>query len=102
MSGWKTQANRNGFARNFQRGGGRGGKDVVAYRALIVTARLDPAYSFMIGNSPRSDINPAIAAGLRAVFIPHPHTWELEHEEINSGDERIVTIAGFVRLLELF
>ena len=37
----------------------------------------------MIGNSPRSDINPALRAGLRAVFIPHPHTWELEHEEVD-------------------
>lgn len=35
---------------------------------------------WMIGNSPRSDINPALAAGLGAVLIPHPHTWVLEHE----------------------
>jgi putative hydrolase of the HAD superfamily len=25
----------------------------------------------MIGNSPKSDINPALAAGLNAVFVPH-------------------------------
>ena len=36
---------------------------------------------WMIGNSPRSDINPALAAGMHAVYIPHPHTWILEHEE---------------------
>ena len=77
-------------------------KDVAAYRTLIVKARLDPIASFMIGNSPRSDINPAVAAGLRAVFIPHPHTWELEHEEIDHTDERIVSISSFPRLLEVF
>ena len=60
-------------------------KDVEAYRRLVQDASLDPSLTFMIGNSPRSDINPAVAAGLRAVFIPHPHTWELEHEEINAG-----------------
>ena len=31
--------------------------------------------TWMIGNSPRSDINPAVRAGLSAVLIPHPHTW---------------------------
>jgi putative hydrolase of the HAD superfamily len=36
----------------------------------------------MIGNSPKSDINPALAAGLHAVFIPHNNTWVLEHEEV--------------------
>ena len=37
----------------------------------------------MIGNSPRSDVNPALAAGLNAIFIPHDFTWVLEHEVVN-------------------
>ncbi|MBI4464802.1 MAG: HAD family hydrolase [Acidobacteria bacterium] len=57
-------------------------KDVPAYRGLIFRYGLDPASTFMIGNSPRSDVLPALEAGLWAVFIPHPHTWELEHQEI--------------------
>ncbi|HEY6394336.1 MAG TPA: HAD family hydrolase [Candidatus Binataceae bacterium] len=77
-------------------------KDVHAYRRLIDEAELDPAASYMIGNSPRSDINPAVRAGLRAVYIPHPHTWDLEHEEIDSGDERIIELPSFRRLAELF
>jgi putative hydrolase of the HAD superfamily len=77
-------------------------KDVEAYRLLIATAPLDPATSFMIGNSPRSDINPAVKAGLRAVFIAHPHTWELEHEQIDQSDERIVSILDFPGLLNMF
>ena len=39
----------------------------------------------MIGNSPKSDINPALAGGLHAVFIPHAHTWVLEHEVRRPG-----------------
>jgi putative hydrolase of the HAD superfamily len=31
--------------------------------------------TWMIGNSPKSDINPALEAGLNAVLVPHPHTW---------------------------
>jgi len=43
------------------------------------------SHGWMVGNSPRSDINPALEAGLNAVFIPHPATWELEHDEVRSG-----------------
>ncbi|MBV8770971.1 MAG: HAD family hydrolase [Deltaproteobacteria bacterium] len=78
-------------------------KDETAYTLLLAQAELDPACTFMIGNSPRSDINPALRAGLRgAVFIPHPHTWELEHEELESGNGRVITITSFSSLLELF
>jgi putative hydrolase of the HAD superfamily len=78
-------------------------KDEAAYTLLLAQAELDPERTFMIGNSPRSDINPALRAGLRgAVFIPHPHTWELEHEELDTTEERVVTITTFSCLLELF
>ncbi|HVA39537.1 MAG TPA: HAD family hydrolase, partial [Candidatus Binataceae bacterium] len=77
-------------------------KDESAYRRLVAAAALDPARTFMIGNSPRSDINPALRAGLRAVFIPHPHTWELEHEEVDLADERVTVLANFRALLEIF
>jgi putative hydrolase of the HAD superfamily len=77
-------------------------KDVDAYRQLVRDAELDPSVTFMIGNSPRSDINPAVRAGLRAVYIPHPHTWELEHEEIEAADGRIIEISSFRRLVEVF
>lgn len=72
------------------------------YFLLIAQAELDPSRTFMIGNSPRSDINPALQAGLRAVFIPHPHTWELEHEDLDHADERLTVITAFPHLLEVF
>ena len=93
---------RSGLRSLFHRVGVPLEKDPANYRLLIAQAELDPARSFMIGNSPRSDINPALKAGLRAVFIPHPHTWELEHEEIDHADERVTTITTFPQLLEVF
>ena len=65
------------------------------YRAIVEERRLDPARTWMIGNSPRSDINPALAAGLNAVFIPHVHTWRLEKEEIVHSDGRLLTVQRF-------
>jgi len=63
-------------------------KDTAAYLALIDELGIDPADGWMIGNSPKSDINPALAAGLNAVFIPHSATWRLEHQELHEGHGR--------------
>jgi putative hydrolase of the HAD superfamily len=56
-------------------------KNEALYRELVRKHGWEPGRCWMIGNSPRSDINPAIAAGIRAVYIPHPNTWVYEHEE---------------------
>ena len=56
-----------------------------AYRELTLRHACNPAFTWMIGNSPKSDINPALAAGLHAVFIPHSDTWILEHEELATA-----------------
>ena len=56
-------------------------KNAQAYTQLLTHHEWEGANCWMIGNSPRSDINPALAAGMHAVYIPHPHTWTLEHEE---------------------
>ena len=78
-------------------------KDVQAYRNLIEAMDLDPSETWMIGNSPRSDINPALAAGLNAIFIPHPHTWHLEHEEIQAhGPGQLHIFESFGNLREVF
>lgn len=54
-----------------------------AYCSLSQKHGFEAATTWMIGNSPKSDINPALAAGLHAVFIPHDFTWVLEHETVN-------------------
>ena len=57
-------------------------KDEAVYRTQLDRLGVPPGRCWMIGNSPRSDVNPALAAGLNAVFIPHPWTWVLEHDDI--------------------
>jgi putative hydrolase of the HAD superfamily len=58
--------------------------------------------AWMVGNSPKSDINPALAAGFSAVYIPHPHTWHLEHEDVPDSHERLVVIENFSGLRGIF
>lgn len=77
-------------------------KNVATYRSLLDSRGLAPERTWMIGNSPRSDIRPARMAGMSAVFIPHPHTWVLEHDVVDATDERILTLARFADLLDHF
>ena len=47
-----------------------------------------PERAMMVGNSLKSDVVPAIAAGSWGVHVPHELTWELEHEEAPDGQAR--------------
>jgi len=67
-------------------------KDCAAYGKLVAERGLDPQRSWMIGNSPKSDINPALECGLNAVFVPHARTWTLEREEIRRGAGKLIVI----------
>jgi len=60
--------------------------------------------TWMVGNSPKSDINPALAAGLHAVLVPHGDTWILEHEEINPAPphQKLLIVGRFAELREHF
>ncbi len=75
-----------------------------AYLALASNHRCDAGHTWMIGNSPRSDINPALSAGLHAVFIPHDFTWVLEHETLNPAPpgQHLLELPAFPGLLHHF
>ena len=74
-------------------------KDVSTYRDILTQLQLSPQETWMIGNSPRSDINPALAADINAVYIPHPHTWHFEHEEVVYRSEgQLLQLANFREL----
>jgi putative hydrolase of the HAD superfamily len=79
-------------------------KDPATYREVIARHELAPHTSWMIGNSPKSDINPALAAGLHAVFLFHKDTWVLEHAEIDAPPEgqQLIELDGFSKLATIF
>lgn len=60
-------------------------KDLATYAAIIEMYSLDRETTWMVGNSPKSDINPSLAAGINAVFVPHDNTWILEHEGVTAA-----------------
>lgn len=77
-------------------------KNVDTYRELTRTLSLTPATTWMIGNSPKSDILPARRADWNAVFIPNENTWVLEHDELDPGDDGVLHLKAFTDLLEHF
>ena len=80
----RDKLNRSGLEAHFNAVEVLSEKTVDAYRALVAHHNCDAVSTWMIGNSPKSDINPALAAGLHAVFIPHGSTWVLEHEAVEQ------------------
>jgi putative hydrolase of the HAD superfamily len=57
-------------------------KDATAYHSLVREHELAPETTIMIGNSPRSDVLPALEAGLWVVYLPHPNTWDYEEHPV--------------------
>jgi putative hydrolase of the HAD superfamily len=98
----KLKLNRSGLAIYFGHTAIVKEKDARSYSALIQERSLDPERAWMIGNSPKSDINPALEVGINAVFVPHPHTWSLEHEEVREGRGRLLRLERFAQLRDYF
>jgi len=79
-------------------------KDESTYRNVVSKYELTTESTWMIGNSPKSDINPALAAGLNAVFVPHDNTWILEHDEVAEAQppNRLLVVDSFAALQQHF
>lgn len=68
-------------------------KTATTYRRVFSRVADGPERAMMIGNSLKSDIVPAIAAGAYGVFVPHELTWVLEQVEPPTDAPRFRQIA---------
>jgi putative hydrolase of the HAD superfamily len=99
----KMKIERSGLGRFFTHTAIVKEKDVASYRQLASQCGMDPTQAWMIGNSPKSDINPALEAGLNAVFIPHARTWTLERQDLRApGPGRLLILRSFEDLKGVF
>ena len=76
-------------------------KTAATYERLFARHGDGPARAMMIGNSLKSDVLPALAAGSFGVHVPHELTWALEHAEQpkNAPRFRQVDRLGEVRTI---
>jgi putative hydrolase of the HAD superfamily len=77
-------------------------KNAAAYRAMVARDGWILKEVWMVGDSPRSDINPALSVGLNAVHIPADHRWEFEEEEIRPGPGQLLILDSFRQLQDHF
>lgn len=91
-----------GLAHHFRRAVVVAEKEPSVYAELAASAGLDPARTWMIGNSIKSDVNPALTVGMGAVFIPNDNTWALEHAELDPSAPRLLQLARFGQLTDHF
>ena len=68
-------------------------KSAAAYTRIFAQHTDGPDHTVMVGNSLRSDILPALAAGSYAVYVPHDLTWSYEQAEEPSDQPRYAKIA---------
>ena len=71
-----------------------------AIRDLLNTLRVKPESAWMVGNSIRSDILPALAVGMHVIWI-ESHTWEYERALDHLIDSRVVVAQRVTEVPEL-
>lgn len=77
-------------------------KTPATYATLFTRHGPGPEAAMMVGNSLRSDVLPALAAGAWGVHVPHELTWVHEHAPEPAGHARYLrleNLAGLPRLV---
>lgn len=79
-------------------------KTTDTYARIFAAAGCDASRGMMVGNSLRSDILPALAAGAYAVHVPHALTWAFEHVEEAVVHPRLFIekeLSGVLQVIEI-
>ncbi|ULT59515.1 HAD family hydrolase [Neobacillus drentensis] len=58
-------------------------KDTTALSDILKTIKADPNVTWMVGNSLRTDIVPALETGIHAIYIPAETEWKYNLVEVN-------------------
>lgn len=75
-------------------------KSVNALRKILASTQTEPGNCIVVGNSPRSDINPALSLGAVAVHLLRDRTWAAEREDfIEPG--KVITIENLNELSKI-
>jgi putative hydrolase of the HAD superfamily len=92
--------NRSGIARYFEQCTVVPVKNKDTMKHLLASTETAPSEACMIGNSPRSDINPAIECGVNAFYIERPLTWQAEQMAF-ARPELVTTVSDLTDVLAL-
>jgi putative hydrolase of the HAD superfamily len=74
-------------------------KPAAAFRDIVAELGVEPKDTWSVGNSVRSDILPALEAGLRAVWID-AHVWEHERFSGTFTHDQVLVVENISRVAE--
>jgi putative hydrolase of the HAD superfamily len=75
-------------------------KTAGSLKALLQDYSASPERTILVGDSPRSDINPALESGVNAVHIRRKNVWQAEMEQF-IHPERVAVIENLTELLRI-
>ncbi len=75
-----------------------GDKTPETYRRVFTRYGDGPERAMMVGNSLRSDVVPAIAAGSWGIYVPHELNWVVEHDDPPADSVRYREIVDLAEL----
>jgi len=75
-------------------------KDEAVFKQLISDFDVQPDEAWSVGNSLASDVNPALRAGLNAIWID-AHVWEHERRELEAAHARVVVLDRLEQVPEI-
>ena len=73
-------------------------KTAETYARVFAGYGAEAVHAVMVGNSLRSDVWPALAAGAFAVHIPHEYEWARERAETPQDEPRFTQLESFAQL----
>lgn len=78
-----------------------GHKEKEDYLKITEKYGLDPKACYMIGNSPKGDINEAKLAGFNTIYIPNEYTWGYEDEEILDMKPETQVLSSITQMMDI-
>ena len=76
-------------------------KNDKTYQSILHENKWNQSECCMIGNSPKSDINPALRNGMLAIFILYPYTWKLDNEELMENHDNLFEVKDITQIPQL-
>ncbi|PFR96720.1 HAD family hydrolase [Priestia megaterium] len=77
-------------------------KDTSALKEILNQIKYDPKKTWMIGNSLKTDIRPAIEAGIHAIHVPSELEWSYNQVKIDVAPKgKLLTVNSLVEVPEI-
>jgi len=76
-------------------------KTARSYSTIFARHGTGADQAMMVGNSLKSDVLPALAAGAYGVHVPHGLTWALEHADAPQDQARFFSLSSLADLPDL-